>query len=272
MTAISEITRYAINLTLVLTLIACNDSGDENNTSYSSSYIKLTHPERAFEKSTVEVSVDSSFDLNAIQWSFSHQDIVVSKSSNSNSLMITLPSTDINGDTFSIYAHGMNAGSVIETISDVQIEPITEVFSLNGIITDSPISEADITFNILNSDRKVQVTADIDGRYQTDIILDDDESSLIYIEALGKQNQSNAKLVRMIGDLRESKKNNPQEELKYNVTNLTTAEYALAKEVNNGGTFSSYENYIEQAEKIDENTLLEVATIIKVIIDEPIKT
>ena len=272
MTAISEITRYAINLTLVLTLIACNDSGDENNTASSSSYIKLTHQDRANEKSTIEVSVDSSFDLNAIQWNFSHQDIVVSQSSNSNSLMITLPSTDMNGGTFSIYAHGMNAGSVIETISDVQIEPITEVFSLNGIITDSPISEADITFNILNSDRKVQVTADIDGRYQTDIILDDDESSLIYIEALGKQNQSNAKLVRMIGDLRESKKNNPQEELKYNVTNLTTAEYALAKEVNNGETFSSYENYIEQAEKIDENTLLEVATIIKVIIDEPIKT
>ena len=272
MTAISEITRYAINLTLVLTLIACNDSGDENNTSYSSSYIKLTHPERAFEKSTVEVSVDSSFDLNAIQWSFSHQDIVVSKSSNSDSLMITLPSTDINGDTFSIYAHGINAGSVIETISDVQIEPITEVFSLNGIITDSPISEADITFNILNSDRKVHVTADIDGRYQTDIILDDDESSLIYIEALGKQNQSNAKLVRMIGDLRESKKNNPQEELKYNVTNLTTAEYALAKEINNGETFSSYKNYIERAEEIDEKTLLDLATIIKVIIDEPIKT
>ncbi len=60
--------------------------------------------------------------------------------------------------------------------------------------------------------------------------------------------------------------------MKYNVTNLTTAEYALAKEINNGEMFSSYQNYIEQVEEIDENTLLDVATIIKVIIDEPIKT
>ncbi|PQJ46185.1 hypothetical protein BTO00_08775 [Vibrio campbellii] len=187
-------------------------------------------------------------------------------------MAITLPSTDINGDTFTIHAKGIDEGKVIETSSQLQIAPITEVFSLNGMITDAPIAEADITFNILNSDRKIQATADSNGLYQTDIILDDDEPSLIYIEALGKQNQSNAKLVRMIGDLRESKKNNPQEELKYNVTNLTTAEYALAKEINNGETFSSYQNYIEQAEEIDENTLLDVATIIKVIIDEPIKT
>ena len=274
MTVISGITRYTINLITVFTLIACTDSGDANSPSPvpSSSYLNLIHPNQANEKSTIEIFVDSSFHLNAIQWSFSHQDIAVSESSNSDSLAITLPSTDMNGDTFTIHAKGIDEGKVIETSSQLQIAPITEVFSLNGMITDAPIAEADITFNILNSDRKIQATADRNGLYQTDIILDDDEPSLIYIEALGKQNQSNAKLVRMIGDLRESKKNNPQEELKYNVTNLTTAEYALAKEINNGETFSSYQNYIEQVEEIDENTLLDVATIIKVIIDEPIKT
>ncbi len=208
MTVISGITRYTINLITVFTLIACTDSGDANSPSPvpSSSYLNLIHPNQANEKSTIEIFVDSSFHLNAIQWSFSHQDIAVSESSNSDSLAITLPSTDMNGDTFTIHAKGIDEGKVIETSSQLQIAPITEVFSLNGMITDAPIAEADITFNILNSDRKIQAAADRNGLYQTDIILDDDEPSLIYIEALGKQNQSNAKLVRMIGDLRESKR------------------------------------------------------------------
>ncbi|MFC5079894.1 hypothetical protein VTH8203_02839 [Vibrio thalassae] len=264
-----RVLKGALILTLPIHLIACKGSNNDSSSGGQSPYVRLLHPDVAEEKSIVEVTVDTNVDLDKLEWFFSDSDIKIVDGDKLNTRLLTMPSTGIEGDKLTIDVKGYHEDDLIERSSQIVIKPIVEEYKLDGLITDSPIINADITFNIVGSNRKVNAVSDDAGYYQVEIELDDDEPSLVYVEAQGKGQQANAKLVRMIGDFREKQSTNSEGVSSYNVTNLTTAEYTLAKEENSGLPFPSFEHYNEKVKVIDENTLLNLATIVKVVIDGP---
>ena len=264
--------RLLIAITMLFSLFLISGCSEEDNEKPLSSEHDITvtfeHPTNIEEKDLLTVTVKSNVSVNSWQWYFSIPNIEIIDSSTSSQITIRAPNVGLSGEELTITAEGQYNNQRIESKSVIFINPVTDNFTLQGIITDSPISNADITLHILGSERTLSSQADTDGNYLMDFILDDDESPVIYLEAVGHNAQNKARLIKMIGDIKQIKEEN-KEIPPFNVTNLTTAEYALAKYNNNNENFESYTTYNQSVDKINDTELIQLATIIKLIIDKP---
>ncbi|GAD29003.1 conserved hypothetical protein [Photobacterium leiognathi lrivu.4.1] len=261
-----------IAITMLLSLFLINGcSGEDNEKPLSTEHditVTFEHPTNVEEKDLLTVNVKSNVNINNWQWYFSIPNIEIIDNSTSSQITIRAPNVGVSGEELTITAEGQYNNQHIKSQSILFITPVTENFTLQGFITDSPISNADITLHILGSERTVSSQADTDGHYLMDVILDDDESPVIYLEAVGHNTQNKARLIKMIGDIKKIKEEN-NEIPSFNVTNLTTAEYALAKYNNNNENFDSYITYNKSVDQINDTELIQLATIIKLIIDKP---
>ncbi|WP_305422972.1 S41 family peptidase [Photobacterium leiognathi] len=264
--------RLLIAITMLLSLFLITGcSGEDNEKPYSPEHditVTFEHPTNIEEKDLLTVTIKSNVSINSWQWYFSIPNIEIIDSSTSSQITIRAPNVGLSGEELTITAEGQYNNQHIKSQSVLFITPVTENFTLQGIITDSPISNADITLHILGSERTLTSKANTDGHYLMDVILDDDESPVIYLEAVGHNTQNKARLIKMIGDIKQIKEEN-KEIPSFNVTNLTTAEYALAKYNNNNENFDSYITYNKSVDRINDTELIQLATIIKLIIDKP---
>ncbi|MEX2327542.1 MAG: Ig-like domain-containing protein [Pseudomonadales bacterium] len=192
--------------------------------------------------------------------------------------------TEISGDqvTYTSDDGFLGTDSFTYTVSDgeftstasVDVE-VQAVMSLSGRIVDAPIANATVTVTI--GDTTYTATADADGFYALDIAFSDG-NELLTINAEGSEDNDQAyvNLVSALSDLAslleaagEDGVLARNEAAGTNVTNVTTASYVLATEANGGTPPTTREELITAEEAIDPATLLEVAAVIKLIIDDP---
>ncbi|MCH1930725.1 Ig-like domain-containing protein [Shewanella sp. A25] len=146
--------------------------------------------------------------------------------------------------------------------------------TLKGKVVDEPVPGAIVT--ILLNGETFTTTADENGNY-TIAVKTTDTTQFITVMATGDATStSGIKLVNMLGEtssLLDSASDtrvlgeNPEDAT--NVTNITSARYILAKEANGGEEITSDGQLTQLEKSIDATQLIEIAAVIKVILDNP---
>jgi len=153
---------------------------------------------------------------------------------------------------------------------------VKQGLSLSGRVVDEPIPNAKVIVEI--GGESFEATADADGFYTLDIETSDLDS-YIKVIATGAEEDETAKGVKLVSLLGEigsvlaaagdDRTLGGENDNAANVTNVTTARYVLAVEANGGEEIVSDEE-METAEKsIDADKLLEIAAVIKIVLDNP---
>ncbi len=163
--------------------------------------------------------------------------------------------------------------------SFVNVTQLTIPLSIAGLATDSPITSAQISVNIAGRDITVDVTADENGVYTVDLLLDDLETDVfISIIAQGVDAQANAGLITLLGTAGQliamagdDNTLTEDENFAVNVTNITTAQYALAKVANNGDDITTDEEFTALTQSLNYDEVMTLATAIKVAIDKAVE-
>ena len=158
--------------------------------------------------------------------------------------------------------------------STVTVNASTEL-TLTGKVTDKPIAKATVTIQV--GDKLFEAIADDLGNYSLPITVTD-STAVVKITAKGSEAEGEGfvefisipgtfgSLIESAGDDNEL---SSDENFAMNVTNVTTAKFVLMTEANDGKELTSIEE-IQTAEKsISSDALLEIAAVIKLIVDNP---
>lgn len=165
---------------------------------------------------------------------------------------------------------------VVMVESLVNVNQLTIPLTIAGLATDSPITNGEISVNVAGRDITIDVTADANGNYSVDLLLDDSEASaFISIIAHGVAEQANAGLITLLGTAGQlsAKAGNDNiltedENFAVNVTNITTAQYALAKIANDGNAPTNDAELESLTQALSYDEVITLATAIKVAIDK----
>ncbi|WP_394203012.1 carboxypeptidase-like regulatory domain-containing protein [Shewanella waksmanii] len=164
-------------------------------------------------------------------------------------------------------------GVVVEgNIDDIVYAPIVDApaqcggyaTTLTGLITDEPIPYATVSVTI--GGQTYTTTADANGAYSLDIVTANlDELLVIESSAINEQTGDEINFVNMVGSFsRVLSDPDP-----VNVTNVTTASYALVVEANGGSAPTTAEELATAETAVDATELFELAAVIKLIVDDP---
>jgi hypothetical protein len=231
------------------------------------------------EKSTVSITadVDTKTDtVDSYSWTVTSDSYIELTGADTATLSFTAP--EVSADStidLSLTVTDSDGDSTTAT-STVSVSQLTIPLTITGLATDSPIADAQITVRIAGRDVTVDVTADSTGAYTVNLLLDDtEEAAFISIEARGVGEQAAAGLISLLGTAGQLSDQagddgelTSDENFAVNVTNVTTARYALAKSANNGEDITSDEQLADISERLNYDDVMTLATAIKVAIDK----
>ncbi|QSX40793.1 PKD domain-containing protein [Shewanella cyperi] len=189
----------------------------------------------------------------------------------------TAPEVGLEGDTVALKVTVTDDdGATASASTEVKVNPLTLAFTLQGMATDSPLENAQIKVTIGGREITVDATADENGNYSIELLLDDSETNaFVTIVAMGVGEQTNAGLISLLGSVSELNQLagadgivSAEDHFAVNVTNVTTAQYALAKLANNNEPISSSEQFATLSANLNPDEVLALATAIKVAIDK----
>ncbi|MFT6920088.1 MAG: hypothetical protein ACJA2G_002736 [Cognaticolwellia sp.] len=234
----------------------------------------------AIEKATVSVSAvatDPDGIIASYQWKVASNHNLVLSGETSSSVSFTAPDVGLSGDTVQLEVTATDNDGAKATIStSILINANTIPFTIKGLATDSPLSNAKVTVKIAGRALTLDTTAENDGKYSVDLLLDDSEaSSFISVVAQGVGQQSNAGLISLLGTAEElsvlagdDKVLTSAESFAVNVTNITTAKYAFAKLANGGKDITTTALLESLYAGLNYDEVMVLATAIKVAIDK----
>lgn len=228
----------------------------------------------ALEQKVFELKADASdSDGSIASYSWSHDSELEISFSDKGSASTEVTVPDIAEDkliNFTVSVEDDKGASASESISVLVKRKVSSV-TITGIVTDKPIANAIVDISAAQTSE--QVTANAEGGYSVTLVVDESEvDALVKISAKGVGEQQNvsfvsqlnsvAKLVDQAGDDGVLSK---EENFAVNVTNVTTAEYALL--TRNNTSFTSDEELSAALLNVDANEKIELATLIKVVVD-----
>jgi hypothetical protein len=171
------------------------------------------------------------------------------------------------------------------TVEDDEGETTTETVNVNvlqknveltlvGLVTDSPIIDANVVINV--GDEQQVVTAGSDGSYSATLSVDDDATDkMVSIVASGVGSQTQAKLMSVLGSveaLNEASTGDGEvtkdDFFGVNVTNVTTANAGLMQRENLGAPIVDDETLAALNLRVSQQEKFALATAIKVAIDK----
>lgn len=147
--------------------------------------------------------------------------------------------------------------------------------TLDGLVTDAPIANATVTITVGTT--TATATSDANGAYRVVLSLPANTANqLMSLTAQGSGEQSNVVLESLIGTVQGLISQagtdgvlDANENLRANITNLSTAEAVLVREANGGALPGSDAALLSLTQSVDGNALLELAAAIKLIVDDP---
>jgi len=225
--------------------------------------------QKAFE--LVANASDSDGSIASYTWSHDSDLEIAFSNKTAATTEITVP--DISEDksiTFTMTVEDDKGASASESVT-VTIKRKVSSVTITGIVTDKPIANAIVDVSAAQASE--QVTADANGGYSATLVVDESEvDALVKISAKGvgaqdkvtfvSQLNSVAKLVEQAGDDGILSK---EENFAVNVTNVTTAEFALL--TRNNTSFTNDEELSAALLNVDANEKVELATLIKIVVD-----
>jgi hypothetical protein len=273
--------RYSLLASTIL-LTACGGSSNDNaisvvsaNTFPTASFAKVTADEKS--EVTVVADVDGNGDTIAkYEWSSSSHPDLVFVSADTDTITFTAPEVSENTTIDLSLTVTASDGDTVTATGEVLIEQLIIPLTITGLATDAPIVDAQIEVRVAGREETIDVVADSSGAYTVDLVLDDsEEAAFISIEATGVGKQSSAGLISLLGtagSLAEQAGDDGEltadESFSVNVTNVTTAQYALTKLANDGEEITSDEQLGDLSETLNYEEVMILATAIKVAIDK----
>ncbi|MDK1286294.1 leucine-rich repeat domain-containing protein [Pseudoalteromonas umbrosa] len=232
--------------------------------------------EHAIEQSSfsVKAGVATSKEITSYEWASNAPDYIEVTGTDTDTLIIS--SGDINEDipiTFNLTVTDETGGEATSSTS-VVIKAFAQQLKISGKVTDQPIENANVKAQI--GDKVFTAVADSFGEYTLAINLEQGEEAyaneLVKLSATGQDKQSFVEFVSQLGSLSQlslaagdDEELNVEEQFGVNVTNVTTAEYAL---------LSSFDDAFNSGELLEQRKLgvsakdkLDIATLLKAIVD-----
>ena len=246
-----------------------------NNVTPSASVADQTVNEKANVSISAAVNGNGD-DIASYLWTQTSGTPVIFTGSDTENLTFTAPeirANEVIGLSLTV-TDADNDSVTVESL--VNVNQLTIPLTIAGLATDSPITNGEISVNVAGRDITVDVTADENGVYSVDLLLDDSEANaFISIIAQGVAEQVNAGLITLLGTAGQlstlAGDDNiltEDENFSVNVTNITTAQYALAKLANNGADITNDEELAALTQALNYDEVLTLATAIKVAIDK----
>jgi len=225
------------------------------------------------ELSLAAVASDSDGSITSYAWQAISGPTVTLAGSDSENVSFTAPNIEEDTDLVLEVTVTDNEGATKSAQITVNIKREVLSVTITGIVTDEPIVSSNIAVQV--GDDLFEVTADETGQYTVKVEVDDSfANKLVRLVALGNnainpevefvsQLKSVATLITQAGDDATLTKN---ENFGVNITNVSTAEYALVKRDN--GDVQDEASLSNALLAVDANEKLLLASLIKIIVDD----
>ena len=269
-----------ISSTLALT--GCGGSDDDSSSenapqtpaSNKAPTVSIGGEDQAKEQTEFKLSAeaaDSDGSIASYEWTYqSDIDLTVS---GADSAELTVTSANISEDkavTFTLTVTD-DDGATASVDKAIVIKRKVSSVTITGIVTDKPIVNANLT--IFAGSASVNAFADETGRYTATFSVDESEAdSLVQIRATGLGDQDNVEFVSQLNSMNklveqagEDGELISDENFGVNITNVSTAEYALL--TREGETFSTDEELQQALLNVDAEEKLKLAALIKIVVD-----
>ncbi|RZQ55114.1 hypothetical protein C1E23_00330 [Pseudoalteromonas phenolica] len=269
-----------ISSTLALT--GCGGSDDDSSSenapqtpaSNKAPTVSIGGEDQAKEQTEFKLSAeaaDSDGSIASYEWTYqSDIDLTVS---GADSAELTVTSANISEDkavTFTLTVTD-DDGATASVDKAIVIKRKVSSVTITGIVTDKPIVNANLT--IFAGSASVNAFADETGRYTATFSVDESEAdSLVQIRATGLGDQNNVEFVSQLNSMNklveqagEDGELISDENFGVNITNVSTAEYALL--TREGEAFSTDEELQQALLNVDAEEKLKLAALIKIVVD-----
>jgi hypothetical protein len=230
------------------------------------------------EKGSVTISpVVSSVGEISYNWSVVDSNDIVLSNPDAKDLVFNAPSVTSDTSVTLQLVISDNDGDNITLNTVVDISQIHTPLIITGVATDSPLSDADLSVFVGDRLALSDIFADINGNYTALLRIDDDDNAdaMIKVVAMGVGDQLVAGLVSLLGSanvlIEQSGEDGvltSSDNFNVNVTNMTTAYYALTKAENKGQEVENSDKLQKLGAVVNYNLLMKLATAIKVAIDK----
>ncbi|MDB2330504.1 hypothetical protein N9V74_02215 [Alteromonas sp.] len=228
------------------------------------------------EKQSITITAVAEDDgsIASYQWFQLSGTGVVLENANTAAMRFTAPSVTENEMLLFAVTVVDDEGESSSANVNVEVLQNAITLSISGVVTDSPIENANVTFTV--GDNTLTTTADAQGNYTVEFNLDDDDSSsMVSIIAQGEGAQAQAKLSSILGTVErldslsgDDNTLTKDELFDVNVTNVTTANAALVQRENLGEAITDDTLLAALNLQVSQEEKFALATAIKVAIDK----
>ncbi|QSX37519.1 PKD domain-containing protein [Shewanella sedimentimangrovi] len=219
------------------------------------------------------VASDSDGSISSYSWSQKSGTSVTLSGANTASISFTAPA--VTEDETLVFTVTVTDDKGATAAKDVTVTVTAKMLELTmqGKITDGPIANAKVV--VVVGDQAFAATANAQGDYSIDISVDDAyEDDLLLLIATGPEAESKTKLISLpgsLGDMMAAAGSDAvltkDEAFGVNVTNVTTASYALLRAANQGQEIDSKASLEAALKNYDSTEVLSIATALKLAID-----
>ncbi|WP_194868033.1 leucine-rich repeat domain-containing protein [Pseudoalteromonas sp. PPB1] len=215
----------------------------------------------------------SDSDGKVASYAWSHSSSLSLTEADTDTAMPTYTVPDIQEDTtitFTVMVTD-DQGATQQSSQSVLIKRNTVSVTLNGRVTDEPIANADVVLSAGGSE--VQVKANGEGLYSATLVVDESEADYpVMISATGVDAQSQVEFVSVLNSMAqlvqqagEDGQLDKTENFGVNVTNVSTAEYALMTRA--GAMLTSDAELNQALLNVDADEKMSLASLIKIVVD-----
>ncbi|MCG7550419.1 REJ domain-containing protein [Pseudoalteromonas sp. Of7M-16] len=224
---------------------------------------------QAFTLTGISSDVDGR--VSSHSWSHNSPLTLLIDGQNTNAISVVSPDIQTPHEVTFTYTATDNQGASTSVSQLVTIEPIQIAFSVTGKVTDAPIPFAQVTMQI--GEATFEANADENGDYTLDVAVDESQAAeLVKLSAKGINDKSTVSLVSQLNSVSTIKEAagddnlvNAEELFDVNVTNVTTAEYALLARDTQG--YSNNAELNDAKARISSQEQLTLAAVLKAVID-----
>ena len=284
-TAVIKLPAVESDATVTLQLTATDDAGDstQQTTTITVNQIEpsvsMQESYTAEEKTDVTITSDVDLDHGSIasyQWTQTSGPEAQLSGTDTDSLQLTLPELDNDATaTFELTVTD-DDGDTATASTSVEIKRITSSLTINGLATDAPLDNAEITVLLNGEEYMDGIVTDASGNYSFTLEVDESQNNaFVAIKAKGTGDQAAAGLISLLSNvdtLIEDSQGDGLLDVDDNpgttVSNITTAKYALMKRAAKDKDIFSEQTVEEVSEEVDPQLVLKLATAIKVAIDK----
>ncbi len=222
----------------VLVLSACGGGGGSSSPAKNNQppAVSISGPSQVESGATISLSAiasDSDGSIASYSWATDSGTAVTLGDNKSATLSVT--STNVSADTTVKLTLTVTDNQGASTQANLQVKIVAKKTSLaiDGLVTDAVVPNANVTATV--RDLTFTTTADVNGKYTLNLSVDDAHlNDLVLITADGGSGKPTLKLVSQLPSMQtllvqagSDKQLDADENFSVNVTNVSTAEYAL---------------------------------------------